>query len=38
MSGFAVVMPQDIYKKHIKGKIPPEMDSPYFHCFLGLVS
>jgi hypothetical protein len=37
MSGFAVVMPQDIYKIHIKRKIPPEMDSPYFHCFLGLV-
>jgi hypothetical protein len=37
MTGFAVVMPQGFYDKHVTGRIPYETDSPYFFCFLGLI-
>lgn len=34
---FDVVIPQDLYDKHVKGQIPAEMDSPYFLCSLACV-
>lgn len=37
LSGFVVAMEQESYDRHVKGKIPQSLDSPYFFCFLGLV-
>lgn len=32
-----VVMPQVLYDKHVKGKVPKDIDSPYFMCLLAVV-
>ena len=32
-----VVMPQALYDKHVKGKVPKDIDSPYFMCLLAVV-
>ena len=37
LGGFAVVLPTDLYKKHVHGKIPKEMDHPFYFCFLRCI-
>lgn len=35
--GVGIVLPTNLYLQHVRGKIPKEMDHPYYICFLACV-
>jgi len=37
LGGTAIVLPTDLYIRHVRGKVPKEMDDPYYICFLACI-